>query len=129
MIRPPPRSTRTDTLFPFTTLFRSHLLRTGTRRPAIGRNKFAVERHEPLLHQPALECSENNILGHGASIRKSTEAAHGNATCLLAHATRYVTFPIHASLPSVTKSQGSKGARTRGELRTRGTREDTRPPR
>src|SRR3546814_14124876 len=24
MIRPPPRSTRTDTLFPYTTLFRSH---------------------------------------------------------------------------------------------------------
>src|SRR3546814_11908119 len=52
----------------------AQLLRTGTRRPAIGRNKFAVERHEPLLHQPALEYSENNILGHGASIRKSTEA-------------------------------------------------------
>src|SRR3546814_4202358 len=102
MIRRPPRSTRTDTLFPYTTLFRSH---------------------EPLLHQPALECSENNILGHGASIRKSTEAAHGNATCLLAHATRYVTFPIHASLPSVTKSQGSKGARSRGALRDRGARE------
>src|SRR3546814_1737078 len=27
MIRPPPRSTRTDTLFPYTTLFRSELLR------------------------------------------------------------------------------------------------------
>src|SRR3546814_7028320 len=26
MIRPPPRSTRTDTLFPYTTLFRSRLL-------------------------------------------------------------------------------------------------------
>src|SRR3546814_15049957 len=26
MIRPPPRSTRTDTLFPYTTLFRSYLL-------------------------------------------------------------------------------------------------------
>src|SRR3546814_15114986 len=30
MIRRPPRSTRTDTLFPYTTLFRSHL--TGTER-------------------------------------------------------------------------------------------------
>src|SRR3546814_15685075 len=27
MIRRPPRSTRTDTLFPYTTLFRSHLAR------------------------------------------------------------------------------------------------------
>src|SRR3546814_15428975 len=97
---------------------------TGTRRPAIGRNKFAVERHEPLLHQRALECSENNILGHGASIRKSTEAAHGNATCLLAHATRYVTFPIHSSLHSVIKSQGTQAARPRGAPRDAGTREN-----
>src|SRR3546814_10781259 len=29
MIRRPPRSTRTDTLFPYTTLFRSRLLRRG----------------------------------------------------------------------------------------------------
>src|SRR3546814_8810088 len=32
MIRRPPRSTRTDTLFPYTTLFRSHHLRGGTQR-------------------------------------------------------------------------------------------------
>src|SRR3546814_13750715 len=29
MIRRPPRSTRTDTLFPYTTLFRSHMLADG----------------------------------------------------------------------------------------------------
>src|SRR3546814_13975065 len=102
---------------------------TGTRRPAIGRNKFAVERHEPLLHQPALECSENNILGHGASIRKSTAAAHGNATCLPAHATRYVTFPIHASLPSVTTSHGSTGPRSRRGTSACGPRAYTEPHR
>src|SRR3546814_20411559 len=31
MIRRPPRSTRTDTLFPYTTLFRSHVTLSGTR--------------------------------------------------------------------------------------------------
>src|SRR3546814_6659396 len=31
MIRRPPRSTRTDTLFPYTTLFRSHRRRDGGR--------------------------------------------------------------------------------------------------
>src|SRR3546814_13414891 len=31
MIRRPPRSTRTDTLFPYTTLFRSEGLRSGAR--------------------------------------------------------------------------------------------------
>src|SRR3546814_13861911 len=33
MIRQPPRSTRTDTLFPYTTLFRSHPPRTDGARP------------------------------------------------------------------------------------------------
>src|SRR3546814_14731725 len=34
MIRRPPRSTRTDTLFPYTTLFRSYGKRDRHRRPA-----------------------------------------------------------------------------------------------
>src|SRR3546814_18948366 len=33
MIRPPPRSTRTDTLFPYTTLFRSHRQQHGEGLP------------------------------------------------------------------------------------------------
>src|SRR3546814_8473531 len=37
MIRPPPRSTRTDTLFPYTTLFRSNL---------------AVASRDPVAQQP-----------------------------------------------------------------------------
>src|SRR3546814_18662815 len=35
MIRLPPRSTRTDTLFPYTTLFRSHRARIEPRRARI----------------------------------------------------------------------------------------------
>src|SRR3546814_18495033 len=35
MIRRPPRSTRTDTLFPYTTLFRSEVARIPTRMPYI----------------------------------------------------------------------------------------------
>src|SRR3546814_5049815 len=37
MIRRPPRSTRTDTLFPYTTLFRSG---KGETRDSLGREKF-----------------------------------------------------------------------------------------
>src|SRR3546814_5196971 len=47
MIRRPPRSTRTDTLFPYTTLFRSHRFRVATgrscRRAASG--TAAARRH------------------------------------------------------------------------------------
>src|SRR3546814_20260563 len=35
MIRLPPRSTRTDTLFPYTTLFRSHRLESSFNRVAL----------------------------------------------------------------------------------------------
>src|SRR3546814_18480176 len=37
MIRRPPRSTRTDTLFPYTTLFRSHLFCSAFRAPHLPR--------------------------------------------------------------------------------------------
>src|SRR3546814_3689112 len=41
MIRPPPRSTRTDTLFPYTTLFRSHLALVGGDGAGIRRQPLA----------------------------------------------------------------------------------------
>src|SRR3546814_14442742 len=40
MIRRPPRSTRTDTLFPYTTLFRSRLSRHGAGRTRDGQPRF-----------------------------------------------------------------------------------------
>src|SRR3546814_19006095 len=40
MIRRPPRSTRTYTLFPYTTLFRSLLESQGQKRAEIGREAF-----------------------------------------------------------------------------------------
>src|SRR3546814_9361551 len=48
MIRRPPRSTRTDTLFPYTTLFRSHhgaARRAGAHRPRLRRL------HDRLRHR------------------------------------------------------------------------------
>src|SRR3546814_6998040 len=49
MIRRPPRSTRTDTLFPYTTLFRS--LARGTRRRASGRTRRGKDRGEGACRQ------------------------------------------------------------------------------
>src|SRR3546814_12967740 len=48
MIRRPPRSTRTDTLFPYTTLFRAHFL------PPVGQHEgkaaiYVAARREPLV--------------------------------------------------------------------------------
>src|SRR3546814_10599295 len=42
MIRPPPRSTLTDTLFPYTTLFRSRHVLEAQRAPAAGAEAVAA---------------------------------------------------------------------------------------
>src|SRR3546814_9738916 len=49
MIRRPPRSTRTDTLFPYTTLFRSHRRAGGWQA---GRPRPVQARRTALLRQP-----------------------------------------------------------------------------
>src|SRR3546814_11082349 len=50
MIRQPPRSTRTDTLFPYTTLFRSMPFRADGRTLSEGLAIGTVVLHEPRIH-------------------------------------------------------------------------------
>src|SRR3546814_6878630 len=55
MIRRPPRSTRTDTLFPYTTLFRSHLsrLRRGERTAHLHLSRVRTDPfHRPSARNP-----------------------------------------------------------------------------
>src|SRR3546814_4405982 len=54
MIRRPPRSTRTDTLFPYTTLFRStHLEPNGGIEPNIRRPRKCRADGKPFLQNPS----------------------------------------------------------------------------
>src|SRR3546814_2019774 len=62
MIRRPPRSTRTDTLFPYTTLFRSE--RRRDRRHAAGEDRArlrALVDREAVLHDLAVRVVEARI--------------------------------------------------------------------
>src|SRR3546814_11232980 len=75
MIRRPPRSTRTDTLFPYTTLFRSAALRSARRdrlrrllRRVLRRGGQAARHHE--RHLAPAECRGRAVAGAGD--RKST---------------------------------------------------------
>src|SRR3546814_19926421 len=54
MIRRPPRSTRTDTLFPYTTLFRSGRV-SGLPAPARSRGRIGdgLRKLQPFLSRPA----------------------------------------------------------------------------
>src|SRR3546814_987823 len=56
MILRPPRSTRTDTLFPYTTLFRSHIAHNSERFRRVERAEIGAP-HPPRIGQPRLERS------------------------------------------------------------------------
>src|SRR3546814_1888045 len=75
MIRRPPRSTRTDTLFPYTTLVRSKMCGIAGRSGIIGREQTRIT--EPLVHQPQIEGAGADIVARIMRIRAEVEpAAH-----------------------------------------------------
>src|SRR3546814_15011359 len=57
MIRRPPRSTRTDTLFPYTTLFRSGSWRCRVRDRRSTRSRACVGGGSPVAHGHCLRAS------------------------------------------------------------------------
>src|SRR3546814_4969069 len=77
MLRRPPRSTRTDTLFPYTTLFRSHMFVDRALVEAVGlagQLQFAVERLVRDAQQRAVRHAEAIALcGDGRSEEHTSE--------------------------------------------------------
>src|SRR3546814_15782991 len=67
MIRRPPRSTRTDTLLPYTTLFRSPRRLAGRRQRGPSRSATATQ---PLGHEPGAGAVARN---HGRSEEHTSE--------------------------------------------------------
>src|SRR3546814_6281102 len=74
MIRRPPRSTRTDTLFPYTTLFRSG----AAARSVGGRSRDG--KTLPWLRDPAplLRPRELTLSSHSTPVRRSLSLPVGN---------------------------------------------------
>src|SRR3546814_20407973 len=66
MIRRPPRSTRTDTLFPYTTLFRSH----------VGAGAFALNRRDRV---PAINLGQRPERAQPGRRKVTRDAAHAHA--------------------------------------------------
>src|SRR3546814_13702679 len=72
MIRRPPRSTRPDTLFPYTTLFRSGAIPapvTPRRFIVVGRIAFGDQGRELLLHLFELALENLDLLRRGVEDR------------------------------------------------------------
>src|SRR3546814_13616738 len=74
-LRRPPRSTRTDTLFPYTTLFRSLMLDAmGSKANPLGLLKSMIRRSgEPVIRQAALAAMK--LLGQQFVMGETIDAA------------------------------------------------------
>src|SRR3546814_2810852 len=71
MIRRPPRSTRTDTLFPYTTLFRSRRGRRTDERRQIG---ISLAERRIIAPQPLATFSLRTWVGEGADVKRERPA-------------------------------------------------------
>src|SRR3546814_12042736 len=75
MIRRPPRSTRTDTLFPYTTLFRSARKFAVESHPDKAFPELGAEAPCPLCQQPLAEGADR-LLRFEAFIQQEIGRAH-----------------------------------------------------
>src|SRR3546814_11154159 len=74
MIRRPPRSTRTDTLFPYTTLFRSDPHRAATRTHAVSRlDRHLRHRHGIALPNRVAFCNRAKRKACKRKVKRSEE--------------------------------------------------------
>src|SRR3546814_10603461 len=72
MIRRPPRSTRTDTLFPYTTLFRSLVWGQHTRYLAPAKHRTFADTQPFASAKPSLSMSTTNPTRYPGSIHDPT---------------------------------------------------------
>src|SRR3546814_13427621 len=103
MIRRPPRSTRTDTLFPYTTLFRSivvgiflivlfALVVTLIASIRLMLDGMKYRKMMKLKHKPSATVSEKNDLNRAKTSRRSEERRVGQ-DCVSTCRYRWLTYP------------------------------------
>src|SRR3546814_12140512 len=109
MIRRPPRSTRTDTLFPYTTLFRSHVF-GGNPTVRARKAGFATTRPIALLLLPGPRCPLQNVTQGGSDMRADFWRAIGfavGAIALVVVATRSEERRVGKECVSTCRSRWS----------------------
>src|SRR3546814_15637350 len=122
MIRRPPRSTRTDTLFPYTTLFRSgHVLpRSEPRRISVCRTGPKRQGRRALVHHRSNETAQRDRGRQGGGHqgnpgrKRRTGRIWSTLVCdWLTTCSRIFLLPIAAQLPCVYSAIGSASCRER----------------
>src|SRR3546814_9306263 len=96
MIRRPPRSTRTDTLFPYTTLFRSPLLS----------HRFHSWAHDPLRYDPcrcARSCRSPSFRLVRLALRSSNRSEEHTSELQSLMRSSYAVFCLQKKTHATTK--------------------------
>src|SRR3546814_8361992 len=125
MIRRPPRSTRTDTLFPYTTLFRSREAAEVNRGRRIQRN---VERGQRVIRREAeitVSKAERVVCDFDLGVCRVELEGHGHGRCRDACGEKAGRNEFHGlvHLLPLTLLSASKGRTSRLVARRRGLRE------
>src|SRR3546814_11206697 len=107
MIRRPPRSTRTDTLFPYTTLFRSAGHRRRQSRRAAGAGPSADQRRGGTLTTIA---ADGRWTGVSRAVRSFT-IPHENSDGAAAADGRWHRRRVHAAIGQRQGKTGRRGGR------------------
>src|SRR3546814_13584271 len=101
MIRRPPRSTRTDTLFPYTTLFRSPAgmaLRLAFRRATWDSASLGA------LFRINRDLFLRTMLLTGAILLMASDGEHEGPLVLAANGILYTTFILSAIIPEIGRA-------------------------
>src|SRR3546814_18988217 len=106
MIRRPPRSTRTDTLFPYTTLFRS--LGHGARAAADGATALGFS-YSAISESGVAVGNHSTYIGEGAAAVRGWADKNSNGI---------VAAPAMTLAPGAGSSAFGHGAQTTGEVST-----------
>src|SRR3546814_13184677 len=112
MIRRPPRSTRTDTLFPYTTLFRSDRRRRGRATRGAGRGVLAAARVDVGGAAPRRPGRQARRRGDGGRHAPVPPSAHARGRSSLYWPTRPCARPSQRR-PRALQRQDALGRRTR----------------
>src|SRR3546814_17571955 len=101
MIRPPPRSTRTDTLFPYTALFRSLARQAGGHRPAAG----SVEAMAAPVNILLVDDQPGRLMTYRAILEplgeRLIEASSGDEALRLLMEDEYAVILLDVNMPAM----------------------------
>src|SRR3546814_12965336 len=89
MIRHPPRSTRTDTLFPYTTLFRSRETPLKTR----SHPRAVVDHHVDRRHVEAQQCVKLSLTNRSIGLILLASGNGAGNTNIVASSDQFETLP------------------------------------